>query len=108
MKDTDILYHDLEQHGSQGSWDWEADLRFAQAIGDKEAVDDLKKCLRSSAVFALLISAQRGLVGHITRRRVRALQQLVRDGKAKAYWLGTGAYGKTEFGTNRVRHYELV
>lgn len=109
MTDIEIVTADMQKHGDHGAWDWEADLRFAQAIGDDEAVRDCANLLRSNAPYALQIMAHRVVIApRITWRRVRALRQLVRGGKARSFWLGTGPRGRTEFGVNRVRHYRLV
>lgn len=109
MSDLDIIIKDLETHDNQGAWDWEADLRFARAIGDTEAVADCQALLRSNAPFALQIAAHHGLIAKtITARRIRALRALVRQGRARAFWLGTGRGGASLFGVNRVRHYQLV
>lgn len=110
MTDTEIVYQDMRKHGSQGAWDWEADLRFARAIGaSADLIQDCQSLLKSQAPFPLLIAFHRQIIRQpITLRRGRALRKLVRSGKAKSYWLGTGPYGRVEFGVNRVRHYELV
>jgi hypothetical protein len=110
--DIDIIVTDMRKHGPQASWDWEADLRFAQAISDDEAVKDCQELLRSAnrgSIWPLLIIAHQELVGkRITRRRVRALRRLVQERRAKAFWLGTGPQGRADFGVGRVRHYKLL
>jgi len=106
MTDVEIVRLDLAKHGAQDSWDWQADLRFAEAVGDEEAVKDCKDLLKSHAPFPTLIMFHRLALGRIQQRRVRALRLLVRAKEVRAWWLGTGPYGRTEFGVNRVRHYE--
>lgn len=110
MTDVEIVYQDMQQHGGQAAWDWQADLRFAWAVGAKaDVIQDIQTALNSTAPFALRIMAYRQLIHKtITQRRVRALRELVKQGNARASWCGTGPQGVTDFGVNRVRHYDLV
>lgn len=99
MDDKAILLADLRAGNSQGAWDWPADLRFAIAIGDKEAIDDIQRAMKSNAPWSLLLAAYKGLVdARITQRRLRALRALIRDGLVRGYWSGTGWGGVAYFG----------
>lgn len=110
MKDSEIVYQDLQQHGDQASWDWQADLRFAWAIGaSAELIQDIQKLLNSTAPYALRIMAHRELIYRpITARRVRALRKLVKLGRARASWCGTGPQGVIDFGVGRTRRYSAL
>ncbi len=108
MKDENIVLNDLKIHSSQCSWDWEADLRFAKAI-NSELVNDLKSIINSKAPIPFLVMNHRIIIKQkITDRRIRALRKLIKRGIVQANWIGTGEFGKTDFGVNRNRDYSLV
>ena len=105
MTNTEFLINDFKEHPVQSSWDFEADLRFAKAIGDKEAVELIKPMLNGGFLPAILAIFRHTIRPRITNRRLRAMRKLVKQGLVKIGWLGTGYGGKTEFGVNRVRSY---
>jgi hypothetical protein len=110
-RDVDVVRADLAAHdGMAGSWDWAADHRFAVAVGDTEAAAFLERLLDRNAggVAPRLMDAHDAYVGHITRRRVRALGALVRAGEAEAWWSGLGVGGRSFYGIGRVRTYQLT
>jgi hypothetical protein len=87
----------------QRSWDWNADLAFATAVGDDQAVKDLEQLLKSYAPFSRQIAFHEACLGHIKKARLKYLRQLVNLGEAQASWEGLGAGSKNEFGAGRVR-----
>lgn len=107
MNDVDIVLSHLKDFGPQGSWHWDADARFARAIGDHGAAGVIEDAYSHAYLLTYQLAAMYS-VRHIKRRRLRALRKLVKQGLVKAHWRGTGPGGATEFGTNRVRQYGLV
>ncbi len=107
-RDAAFILRDMRTNGfgSQGSWDWPADLRFAEHMGDRDAIDLYRDILKSHAPFPFQIAAQKR-VDHVRRRRLRALRLLVKQGHVEAWWLGAGVGGHTEFGVRRLRAYAL-
>lgn len=101
-----FLIKDLDEHGIQMSWDWEADLRFAIAIGDKKSSEILKRVCYGSAPTAIKWSyVQRT---GIPKKRMRYLRKLVKRHKVIAFWSGSEEGGKNRFGVNRFRNYKLA
>jgi hypothetical protein len=107
-EDAKFLKADMRKHGAQASWNWEADLRFAEFIDDAIAVDCLKTLLGSAAPFPLQIASHRACVTRTKRRRLRALRFMKDIGIVETGWIGTGEGGATEFGPRRIRYYGLV
>ena len=105
MTNTEFLIQDFKEHPVQSSWDFEADLRFAKAIDDEEAVGLIRSMLKSSFAPAILGVFHHTIRPRITRRRLAATRKLVERGLVTARWSGTGYGGKTEFGVNRARTY---
>jgi hypothetical protein len=106
MNDREIILADMKVYGSQGSWDWEADYRFAQAIGAKETAEIYRMLLKSRSPFCHLIWIQRQNDG-VRKRRLRALRSLVKAGLVESWWRGTGIGGFSEFGVRKVKSYHL-
>lgn len=107
MTDTQLVLKDMQNKGPQGSWDWEADHRFAKAVGDLTAVSDLERIMACELDAAAFIGHKRLVRKRITERRLRALRKLVAQGTVYADWRGTGPGGKNRFGVNRCRAYFL-
>jgi hypothetical protein len=96
------------EHGGTESWDWDADLAFAEYLGDDESVKMIRAAKRSAAPFPFIKSAWRLTWRKtITNNRLRILRSLVKQGKVIAYWQGTGYGGTVDFGVGRVRSYRL-
>lgn len=109
VKDALFLLQDLQENGPQESWDWPADERFARcAMQDAAVADLLHACIESHTVVPVLIDTVRIYADHVRRRRLRALRFLIKQGKVKAQWAGTGERGVHNFGVNRARDYRLV
>jgi hypothetical protein len=107
--DLSIVRADMATHDGMGSsWDWEADLRFAQAIGDDGAATWADQLARSQMPLPLRLDLYTAHCGHITRRRRRAMGELVRRGWATASWIGLGEGSRAAFGVGRSRVYELT
>ena len=110
MTDRDIMLKLLREApgGITTSWDWQMDLKFSREVGDNEAVEDLEALLKSGSPHPrLIIFWDRVIRPNITRRRLRALRQLVCEGLVVTDWAGTGPGGYTDFGVRRIRGYEL-
>ena len=105
--DADIVLDILRTHvqGITSSWDWEMDLKFAEKIGDEDAVNLLKEL--GGSVLAIR-EHDRYIRPTITARRLRALRKLVDMGLVRSYWVGTGYGGRADFGINRLRGYEIT
>lgn len=107
-RDAAFVLSDLKKNGSQDSWDWSADGRFAVYCGDVELAGLIVHLMDSSSVSAIRMGIHSLMIRKpITERRLRALRALVKRGKVKACWLGTGAGALSSFGTNRTRQYRL-
>ena len=103
------LLQDLRDNGSQGSWDWEADARFADALGLSEVAADASACCTSPSTSFARYNAHRMLVyRQATQPRLRLLRRAIRMGYIKAYWQGTGPGGANLFSVTRVRGYKLT
>ncbi len=105
--DADIVLDILRTHtqGITSSWDWEMDLKFAEKIGDEEAVKLLKEL--GGSVLAIR-EHDRYIRPTTTDRRLRALRKLVEKGLVESYWVGTGWGGRNDTGVNRLRGYMLT
>lgn len=99
-----FLLADMEKHGGQSSWDWEADRRFAEFIGDTEAADMLNRAIKSEAVDCFRFAAAR-TARHVTRKRLRVLNDLRKRGLVDSGWIGTQEGGRNTFGVGRIRAY---
>lgn len=109
--DAHLVLADLQAHdGLTASWDWEADVRFARAAGfAPELVEVLEEWLRADTRLpGVLLIYYQVVRPRVTRRRLRALRQLVAAGLVRSSWCGTGECGQTDFGVNRMRSYCLV
>jgi hypothetical protein len=108
VSDKDLLLADLHSHGMQSSTDWEADERFARALGMVELADLVSKMIRSDAPWPVKWSYHRTLVRPtITERRMRALYALVKAGAVESWWMRGGEGSRTEHGAPRFRCYDL-
>lgn len=103
----DFLMTDLKENGSQSSWDFQADLRFAKFLKEEEAVADLERILFSSAPLALILDAHSALIGKVKNKRLAGLRELVSMGEAESFWMGLGQGSMNQFGAKRVRCYSL-
>lgn len=105
--DADIVLDILRTHvqGITSSWDWEMDRKFAEKIGDEDAVKLLKEF--GGSVLAMR-EHDRCIRPTITARRLRALRKLVGMGLVTSYWVGTGWGGRSDLGVNRLRGYMLT
>jgi hypothetical protein len=92
----------------QSSWDWTADKRFAEFLGDVAMCEALRVLIESSAVSTIRASYHDAYIRPLTERRLRALRSLVREGLVMAYWQGAGAGWRSEFGVGRFRVYVLA
>ncbi len=103
-----FLLKDIEKHGgSQSSWDWEADARFAKRFV-ADAVEDVMALLKSESPFPIQISGHRVLIYRkVTVKRLRGLRGLVKKGLVASHWYGLGAGGVNTFGVGRTRGYIL-
>lgn len=103
-EDERFLLDDLRENHAQSSWDWPADERFAEHVGDGDNL--ITESMESGAPSAFRIAAAKTWE-RITQRRLRALRALVKRGLVVAFWSGTGPGGFTDFGVRRVRTYDL-
>jgi len=106
--DRDIMLDLLREASGMmtTSWDWEMDLKFAERVGDDEAVDLLKRLLKSDSPFPLQIRVwDDGIRWSLTKRRLRSLRKLVHEGLVETDWAGTGRGGLADFGVSRIRGY---
>lgn len=110
LEDQKFILSELKKYGGQNSWDYQADLRFAMNVGDKRAVDVLSEIMdpNISSVFGIVKAVHKLEIGHIKRRRLRALNNLKRRGLVISGWVGTGWGGTSDFGVNRTREYWLT
>ena len=105
-KYEDWALKDLDKYIIQGSWDWEADYRFALAFGTSEEIKAIQDLNDSSSVAAFRVKFWELYVKKkITSKRLRALRSLVNQKLIKSWWIGTGPGGASEFGVNRTRAY---
>lgn len=105
-KTKKFLIKDLEEHGCQMSWDLEADARFAHAVGDFQSEQYVIKAIEDGQTA---FPKDAGLLSTgISRRRIRVLNALVNMKLVTSYWLGTSKSGSKNYGTNRVRVYQLA
>lgn len=109
QRDTQIVWDDLKKYsGHQESWDWEADLRFAKAIGAITEVEVLEEIMTSDAVLVLKEMAHAIVITKIKRRRLRALNNLRKMGIVNAGWIRSGERGRTLYGVTRFRTWWLI
>lgn len=99
----DWVLADLEKNQVQTSWDWEADMRLARAMGDTETAETLRQVMGSAATLVTRDAAHAACAGRIRARRMRALAELTRQGLLQASWVGTGPGGGNELGVTRIR-----
>lgn len=101
-----FLRKDLMENESQANWDWEADLRFAEFIGDAEAVKDISRGLRSNNLLDV-VQWHAFWKKKITQKRLHHLNNMVKSGLVRAMWVGSGPCGKSDLGVSRIRTYSL-
>jgi len=101
-----FLLDDLKAHGGQSSWDWDADLRLAEWLGNAEAVEGIKAA-QGTQLFPYAFAIHRKFGNKVKQIRLSGLRQLVQDGLVESWWAGTGEAGGTQLGVNRVRTYHL-
>ena len=82
-----------ENRGTQSSWDWDADYRFAEYVGDPEIVALIKKEGRSMAPGPLLWMHHEAAFGKIHKRRLRALRYLKKIGLLERWYSGCYLWG---------------
>ncbi len=104
-----FLIADLKEHASQSSKDWEADQRFARALGMVREARVCEELLGNPTAIVPVQMAihQKFIYPRVTRRRLRSLRKLAQRGTVEAQWMGTEEGGRTEFGVGRVRIYRL-
>jgi hypothetical protein len=103
----DFMLNEMKEYGYQSSWDWAADLRFAEFIGDETAVEMLHEIMKSNTVWPIIIAVHEQCIGKVKRKRLSILRELVSMGEADSWWTGTGHGGGHDFGAKRVRTYGL-
>lgn len=106
MKDGEFVLSDIKKNGSQSSWDWDADLRFACHLGLTEEIQHLRAANEGNFLPNRLAHFEM-VRRKITQRRLRVLRKLVHEGRVTSEWRGTGLFGKTDCGINRARAYFL-
>jgi hypothetical protein len=102
--DEQIILDDMRGDNptrSQSAWDWEADYRFAKAIGAKHEIEILAALLKSAALFTVQIAVHKVHITKVKQRRLRALRNLEKRGLVESHWIGTGPGGYSEFGVRR-------
>ncbi len=103
----DFLKRELKRE-SQSSWDWEADSRFAEFLGEKQIAKDLLHAARNVGLIYFAVTAWEMFEGpRIKRLRLRRMNELEQEGIVISEWRGTGPDGKTLYGVNRNRAYFL-
>ncbi len=107
MNDAIFLLNDLQENGPQASWDWPADMRFAQHVGDTDTAQLLEWAIHSQTVLPVLIATVKLHGEWVKQRRLRALRLLAHMGKVQAKWDGMGERGVHDFGVSRTRVYYL-
>lgn len=100
-----FLLEDLKRHIYLSSWDFEADVRFAEAIKHKDA-EIVRLCLEGQSPWPIRKSVLEST--GVTKLRLRALRELVHDGLVVSEWTGTGPGGWTELNVCRCRMYKLT
>lgn len=107
MTKEEFLIKDIGENGSQSSWDWQADLRFAKFFFPEEHAD-IAAIIHSSTVYSSRIAAHEVLAKKTKSSRIATLRRLIKKGLIESSWMGTGEGGKNLFGVNRVRSYYLT
>lgn len=101
-----FLLVDLKINSSQSSWDWEADNRFNKEfkIIDDDGLGDA--LVSSDALAHSRMAVHQIHFEKVKRARLRVLNGLVKKKLVRAFWVGTGFGGKTDFGVSRCRGYQ--
>lgn len=108
MTKEEFILSDLEKYGSQSSWDWEADYRFAQQFYP-EHEELIRKITYGGAPAGIRINAHfHTAANKVKQNRLAVLRMLVKKGFVVSYWNGTGEGGALLFGVNRVKVYEKI
>jgi len=109
----EFLYGELKAGKRHGSWDWEADERFAEfmvANGDldKGVLEIIQKVSSGEAMWVVRVQFWRHTwKKSVTNKRLRHLRRLVKMGVVYSQWIGTGEGGNNFIGVNRVKDYRL-
>ena len=99
-----FIHNDIIKHGSQDSWDWDADLRLAKHLKEDTLIEE---AIESNAPLPSRIAVSKTW-RKLTQKRLRVLRRLVASGHCKSFWAGTGQLGRTDFGVSRVRRYAAI
>ena len=102
-----FLLDDLKAHGGQSSWDWNADQRLAEWLGNAEAVEGIEAAKHAGGLLVYALGVHSLYAKKIKRIRLAGLRKLVKAGLVESWWIGLGYGGGSEFGVNRVRTYRL-
>lgn len=105
QEQRDFLIAELLKE-SQGSWDIEADGRFADFLGHPSA-DIIGRSWEIGLTHFVFQSWSRAGGCQVKRLRLKRLNELINQGLVVAEWRGTGTGGKTEWNVGRVRAYFL-
>lgn len=102
-----IALRDLVENGPQSSWDWGADLRFAQALENEEAAKIIKAVIESDGVQLIREAYMKsGEVKKVHEQRLTALRRLTQANLAVSFWQGLGDGAVSDFGINKIRVWE--
>ena len=110
MTDSDFILDYLRKKNLKITWsrDWEADLAFAEHLQDKEAAEILKLMLKSASPLLIQVS-RTNIPDRVKKKRLKVLNELVKQGLIRASWIGTGDDGgKNTCGLGRIREYRLL
>ena len=108
-KIDEFILADLQDHqGLTHSHDWDADLRFAEFVGDKDMSDWLRYgVVDSDGTSFYRVRNYRLYCSKIKKKRLAALRRLQSRGIVESSWSGTGYEGYELSGLRRVRMYML-
>lgn len=103
----DFILKDMRSYHGQSSWDWEADLRFARFLGDKEAEVIINDACHCSLVPMAVALMHTKAALRVKGKRLDLLRELVREGLVEKWPLGTGQCGRTDCGISWAMSYHL-
>ncbi|WP_415913136.1 hypothetical protein [Neptuniibacter sp. QD37_11] len=94
-------------HGvrEQSSWDWDADLSFAERFHLPHQAE-IRQALYSDTPTSLQVGLWKSTwYKPVTQLRIRALKELVDKKHLESYWVGLGPGSKTAYGISKVKKY---
>ena len=106
MNRQQFLLNDLKINGTQSSWDWEADFRYACEFYPND-IERAKMIVYGGAPAGVRMSEHDRAMRHIKLSRLRALRALESKGLITSYWTGTGEGGRNFTGVCRERAYKI-